>query len=543
MTKRRILVTNALPYANGDIHLGHLVGYIQGDVWCRFQRMIGNECHFVCADDAHGTAIMLRAKADGISPEQLIDEVNHAHQQDFKSFAVDFDHYHSTHSSENKELSEFIYHQLDEKNLIERKFITQAYDEAEGLFLSDRYIKGKCPRCKEPDQYGDNCEKCSAVYAPTDLIEPYSVLSGQPPVERDSEHYFFKLNEFTEMLKEWVHSSVLHDAIANKLDEWLDAGLKNWDISRDAPYFGFTIPGATDKYFYVWLDAPIGYMASFKVLCDKKGIEFDDFWKEGNDTELHHFIGKDIVNFHALFWPAILQSSGFRKPTKISVNGFLTINGQKMSKSRGTFINAKDFIAADIPVETLRYYFCTKLGAGVEDIDLNLEDFVQRINSDLVGKVVNIASRCSGFIHKLNDGQLGSRLDNVELWDYCLEQISVINDYYETREFAKAMRAIMEIADATNEYIAQQAPWQLAKNEETVEQAIAVCTTALNLFKWIITLLQPVMPDMASKVAAFLQTEISQDSQTPLHNHSIEVFKPLMQRLELAKVETLIKSD
>lgn len=543
MTQRRILVTSALPYANGDIHLGHLVGYIQTDIWVRYQRAIGSECYYVCGDDAHGTAIMLKAKEEGITPEQLIDSVNATHQRDFSHFFIEFDNYYSTHCPENEKLSRYIYHQLNDKNLIGRQFITQAYDEQQGLFLSDRYIKGQCPRCNEADQYGDNCEKCGAVYTPTDLVNPYSVLSGETPIERESEHYFFKLSEFTNMLKDWVHSSVIHNTIANKLDEWLDAGLKDWDISRDAPYFGFNIPGTTDKYFYVWMDAPIGYMASFQALCDMKKINFDEFWKEGNNTELYHFIGKDIINFHALFWPAILESSGFRKPTKIIVNGFLTINGMKMSKSRGTFINASDFIEAGIPAETLRYYFCTKLSDAIEDIDFNVEDFVQRINSDLVGKVVNIASRCSGFIHKLNDGVLGNCIDNEALWQQCLEQTDVINNYYENGEFAKAMRAVMDIADSTNEYIAQQEPWKMAKQEESQQQAIAVCTTAINLFRRIITLLRPVLPDMAANVSTFLNAELDLQDKHLLLAHKIEKFQPLMQRLELDKVEALISSQ
>ncbi len=541
MVPRRILVTSALPYANGDIHLGHLVGYVQADVWCRYQRMVGSECHFVCADDAHGTAIMLRAKADGISPEALIDAVNETHQCDFKNFFIEFDHYHSTHSEENRQFSESIFKTLDSKGLIDRKNITQAYDEKEGLFLSDRYIKGNCPRCNEPDQYGDNCEKCSAVYAPTDLINPYSVLSGNAPVERESEHYFFKLSEFTEILKAWVHSGVLHEGVANKLDEWLDSGLKDWDISRDAPYFGFIIPGTTDKYFYVWLDAPIGYMASFEHYCQQRGINFDDFWKAGEDTQLYHFIGKDIVNFHALFWPSLLENSGYRKPTAISVNGFLTINGSKMSKSRGTFINASEFINAKIPPETLRYYFCTKLSAGVEDIDLNFEDFVQRVNSDLVGKVVNIASRTSGFIHKLNSGMLGPCLDNKALLDDLVNQTDSIFEFYENREYAKAMRAIMLLADKTNEYITEQAPWQLAERQQE-EKAIAVCTTALNCFKYIIHLLQPVLPAMADNVAEFLQCELNCQPNAYLIDHAILKFKPLLQRLELKQVEQLLIS-
>ncbi len=462
---RQILVTSALPYANGSIHLGHMLEYIQTDMWVRFQKMRGNQCIYVCADDAHGSAIMLRAEKEGITPEQLIANVQAEHSSDFADFLVDFDNFHSTHSEENRELSSLIYTRLREAGHIATRSVTQYFDPEKGMFLADRFIKGTCPKCAAEDQYGDNCEKCGATYAPTELKNPKSAISGATPVLRDSQHFFFKLPDFQAMLQQWTRSGTLQDAVANKLAEWLDSGLQEWDISRDAPYFGFEIPGEPGKYFYVWLDAPIGYMASFKNLCARRPeLDFDAFWSEGSKAELYHFIGKDIVNFHALFWPAMLEGAGFRKPTAVNVHGYLTVNGAKMSKSRGTFIKARTYLDHLQP-EYLRYYYAAKLGRGVDDLDLNLEDFVQKVNSDLVGKVVNIASRCAGFIHKGNEGVMVSGDAAPELTEAFLTAAPSIAEAYEVRDFGRAMREIMALADRANAWIADKAPWSLAKQE------------------------------------------------------------------------------
>ena len=451
---RQILVTSALPYANGSIHLGHMLEYIQTDMWVRFQKLRGNQCIYVCADDAHGSAIMLRAEKEGITPEQLIANVQAEHSGDFADFLVDFDNFHSTHSEENRELSGLIYTRLREAGHIATRSVTQYFDPEKGMFLADRFIKGTCPKCAAEDQYGDNCEKCGATYAPTELKNPKSAISGATPVLRDSQHFFFKLPDFQAMLQQWTRSGTLQEAVANKLAEWLDSGLQEWDISRDAPYFGFEIPGEPGKYFYVWLDAPIGYMASFKNLCARRPeLDFDAFWKEDSTAELYHFIGKDIVNFHALFWPAMLEGAGFRKPTAVNVHGYLTVNGAKMSKSRGTFIKARTYLDHLQP-EYLRYYYAAKLGRGVDDLDLNLEDFVQKVNSDLVGKVVNIASRCAGFIHKGNEGVMVAGDAAPELTEAFLAAAPSIAEAYESRDFARAMREIMALADRANAWIA-----------------------------------------------------------------------------------------
>ncbi|MGD9662915.1 MAG: methionine--tRNA ligase, partial [Porticoccaceae bacterium] len=436
--KRRILVTSALPYANGDIHLGHMVEYIQTDIWARFQKMRGHECYYVCADDAHGTAIMLKAEQLGITAEALIEQVKASHMADFSGFHIDFDNYHSTHSKENRYFSEKIYKALVANGHIASRDITQAFDPEKQLFLADRYIKGTCPKCKTDDQYGDNCEACGATYSPTDLINPKSAISGATPIKKESTHYFFKLPEFSDFLKNWTRAGHVAPEIANKLNEWLEAGLQEWDISRDAPYFGFEIPDAPGKYFYVWLDAPIGYMASFKNLCDREGIDFDQFWNADSSAELYHFIGKDIVNFHALFWPAMLSSANYRTPTQVCVHGFLTVNGKKMSKSRGTFINARSYLEHLNP-EYLRYYFAAKLSASVEDLDLNLDDFIQKVNSDLVGKVVNIASRCAKFI---GDNPLAEDIADADLWQKAIAAGDTIAEAYEKREFGRASREI-----------------------------------------------------------------------------------------------------
>ncbi|WP_339639635.1 methionine--tRNA ligase [uncultured Porticoccus sp.] len=544
MTERRkILVTSALPYANGSIHLGHLVEYIQTDIWVRFQKMRGHECYYVCADDAHGTAIMLKAEQLGISSEELIDQVRTEHQQDFAAFLIDFDNYHSTHSVENRELSSLIYSRLRDNGHIATREITQAYDPEKHLFLADRYIKGTCPKCKTDDQYGDNCEACGATYAPTDLINPVSVISGATPIEKASTHFFFKLPEFSDFLKTWTRAGHVQEEVANKLGEWLEGGLHEWDISRDAPYFGFEIPDAPGKYFYVWLDAPIGYMASFRNLCEREGIDFDTFWGEQAESELYHFIGKDIVNFHALFWPAMLSSAGFRTPTAVCVHGFLTVNGKKMSKSRGTFINARSYLD-NLNPEYLRYYFAAKLSSGVDDLDLNLDDFIQRVNSDLVGKVINIASRCAKFVSKGNDGMLAASIADKALWQRVSAAADSIADYYEQREFGRAIREIMSLADAANEYIAAKAPWQLAKEEGREQEVQDICSLGINLFRALMIYLKPVLPAMAADAEAFLNSPLDWPAKIePLLNHRIDNFKPLMQRVDPDRVNAMLEAS
>ncbi len=548
MTERRkILVTSALPYANGSIHLGHLVEYIQTDIWVRFQKERGHECSYVCADDAHGTAIMLKAEQLGLTPEQQIANVKAEHERDFADFLIEFDNFHSTHSPENRELSELIYSRLQANGHIASRSITQAFDPEKQLFLADRYIRGTCPKCKAVDQYGDNCEVCSATYAPTELIDPKSVISGATPIEKESEHFFFKLPEFEAFLKDWTRAGHLQPEVANKLAEWLDSGLQEWDISRDAPYFGFEIPGQKDKFFYVWLDAPIGYMASFKNLCDSeagkaRGLDWNEYWKADSSTELYHFIGKDIVNFHALFWPAMLSSADFRTPTAVNVHGFLTVNGKKMSKSRGTFINARSYLDQLDP-EYLRYYFAAKLGASVDDLDLNLEDFVQRVNSDLVGKVVNIASRTAKFIHKAG-GTLSSNIADEALWQKFLDTDALIADLYEQREFGKAMREIMALADAANEYIAAQAPWSLAKQEGTEQQVADICSLGVNMFRALMTYLKPVLPGVAAKAETFLGETLSWAEPVSFRGgEAINKFKPLLTRIEKDKVDAMVEAN
>ena len=541
--KRQILVTNALPYANAALHLGHILEYTQTDVWVRFQRMRGHQCYYVSADDAHGTAIMLKADEKGISPEQHIADMRSIHEADFRDFHISVDNYHSTHSDENKHYSELIYNRLVENDHIAKREITQAFDAEKKLFLADRYIKGTCPKCKAEDQYGDNCEACGATYSPTDLINPVSVLSGTTPIEKQSTHYFFKLPEFTEFLKSWTRSGAVQTEVANKLGEWLDSGLQEWDISRDAPYFGFEIPNAPNKFFYVWLDAPIGYMASFKNLCDKENINFDQFWGADSSAELYHFIGKDIVNFHALFWPAMLTSANFRTPTKVCVHGFVTVNGKKMSKSRGTFINARCYLEHLNP-EYLRYYYASKLTSSVEDIDLNLQDFIQKVNSDLVGKVVNIASRCAKFITKGNDGILSSTIADTALWQQVSGAGTVIAEHYENREFSKAIREIMAQADAANEYIAAKEPWKLNKDPSQHQQVQDICSLGINLFRLLLTYLKPVIPAMAADGEAFLNDQLSWSSiEQPLTGHQINNFTPLLQRVDKEKVDAMVEAS
>ena len=542
-SKRQILVTNALPYANAALHLGHILEYTQTDVWVRFQKMRGHECYYVSADDAHGTAIMLKADEKGISAEQHIADMRTIHEADFKDFLIGVDNYHSTHSEENRVFSELIYNRLKANDHIAKRSITQAFDPEKKLFLADRYVKGTCPKCKTDDQYGDNCEVCGATYSPVDLINPVSVISGATPIEKESVHYFFKLPEFTDFLKQWVNSGAIQKEVANKLGEWLDSGLQEWDISRDAPYFGFEIPDAPGKYFYVWLDAPIGYMASFKNLCEREAIDFDHFWGKDSSTELYHFIGKDIVNFHALFWPAMLKSANYRTPTKVCVHGFVTVNGKKMSKSRGTFINARCYLDHLNP-EYLRYYYASKLSGSVEDIDLNLEDFIQKVNSDLVGKVVNIASRCAKFLTNGNNGILSSTIENQALWNQVSGAKDSIANHYENRDFSKAIREIMALADLANEYIAAKEPWKLNKDPDQQQKVQDICSLGINMFRVILTYLKPVLPSMAEAGETFLNDSLTWESvNQPLVKHQINPFTPLMQRIEKERVDAMVEAS
>jgi len=540
--QRKILVTSALPYANGPIHLGHLVEYIQTDIWVRFQKQRGNSCTYVCADDAHGTPIMLKADQMGISPQQLIDKVSEEHQRDFAGFMVNFDNYYSTHSEENRHFASLIYTRLRDAGHIAKRTITQAYDPEKQMFLPDRFIKGECPKCGAADQYGDSCEVCGATYSPTELKNAYSAVSGAKPIEKDSEHYFFKLEDFEEFLKEWVDTHV-QAQMKHKLNEWFESGLQQWDISRDAPYWGFEIPDAPGKYFYVWLDAPIGYMASFKNWADKNGVNFDDYWAKDSDAELYHFIGKDIAYFHTLFWPAELHGAGFRTPTGVFCHGFLTVNGQKMSKSRGTFIMAETYLKHLKP-EYLRYYFAAKLGSGIDDIDLSLDDFRLRVNADLVNKVVNIASRCAGFLTKKFDGQLADELAEPALYAEAVAAGTSIADAYEKREYARAMREIMALADKANQYIDAAEPWVLAKQEGKEAEVQACCSMGINLFRIILNYLAPVLPAVAKQGAEFLNIDdLSWDAvATPLRNHKINKFKPLMTRIEPERVEAIVNA-
>ncbi|HWV16156.1 MAG TPA: methionine--tRNA ligase [Cellvibrio sp.] len=538
---RKILVTSALPYANSDLHLGHMLEQIQTDIWVRFQTLRGNDCLYFCADDAHGTAIMLKAEEKGITAEEHIANIKKDHEAVSAGFHINFANFHSTHSEENRELSYMIYERLRANGHIATRKITQAYDPEKQLFLADRYIKGTCPKCKSEDQYGDNCEKCGATYSPMDLINPKSAISGATPVAKDSEHFFFTLPAFSDFLKSWTRAGHLQDEVANKMAEWLEGGLQEWDISRDAPYFGFEIPGHPDKFFYVWLDAPIGYIASLKHYGDAQGIDWLDYWKENSDTEVYHFIGKDIVNFHALFWPAMLHSAKLRTPSKICVHGFVTVNGTKMSKSRGTFINAHTYLDHLNP-EYLRYYFAAKLTSAVDDIDLNLEDFIQRVNSDLVGKVVNIASRTAKFINNAG-GTLASEIADAALWQKFVEASEVIAAHYEARDFSKAMREIMALADLANEYIASQEPWKLAKQAGAEAQTQAVCTLGINMFRAILTYLKPVVPALTADAEAFLGETLNWNTPVQFRGgNQINEFKPLLTRVEKDKVDAMLEA-
>jgi methionyl-tRNA synthetase len=589
-TPRKILVTSALPYANGSIHLGHLVEYIQTDIWVRFQKMQGNDVYYVCADDTHGTPIMLRAEKEGITPEQLIARVHGEHKRDFDGFHIGFDNYYSTHSEETRHYAEDIYNKLKRADLIEERDIEQYYDPVKQMFLPDRFIKGECPKCHAKDQYGDNCEACGTTYAPTDLINPYSAVSGAPPVRKQSKHYFFRLGKCAGFLQDWTRSGTLQPEAANKMAEWFAAGLSDWDISRDAPYFGFRIPGTEDKYFYVWLDAPVGYMGSFKKLCDnpktahemaketlwaeyptdKRPSRFEEFWDKRASaeagTELYHFIGKDILYFHALFWPAMLENSGYRTPTKIFAHGFLTVNGEKMSKSRGTFITAESYLQQGLNPEWLRYYFAAKLNGTMEDIDLSFDDFVARVNSDLVGKYINIASRCAGFISKKFDGKLLGRepkfSNEGEQWlnkflfettddgGVSLDRHAFISEGYERRDYGKAIREIMMAADVANKYIDEQKPWELAKQNGAEKQLHEVCSIALNMFRILTAYLKPILPQLASNVESFLNIdELKWDdiSKQPYqflpHNHQINPYSHLMTRVDPKQIEALLAAN
>ncbi|MCK2182927.1 methionine--tRNA ligase [Halomonas getboli] len=541
---RKILVTSALPYANGAIHLGHLLEYIQTDIWVRFQKSRGHDCHYVCADDAHGTAIMLRAEQEGITSQALIDRVSNEHQADFSRFGVAFDNYHSTHSEENRYFSELIYTRLRDQGHIATRDIEQMYDPEKGLFLADRFIKGTCPKCKADDQYGDNCEACGATYTPAELIEPVSAISGATPEVRSSTHYFFKLPDFATFMEGWINDDHVQPQIRNKLMEWFESGFNEWDISRDAPYFGFEIPDAPGKYFYVWLDAPIGYLASFKNLCEREGLDFDAYWREDSDAEVYHFIGKDIVYFHALFWPAMLHGAGMRTPTAVNCHGFVTVNGAKMSKSRGTFIKAATY-AEHLNPEYLRYYFAAKLTAGVDDLDLNLEDFAQRVNADLVGKVVNIASRCAGFVKKLGGGKLSAHCAEPQRVARFVAAGDEIAEAFEAREFGRAMRKVMELADEANTYIAEAEPWVLAKQEGREQEVLDICSVGINLFRQLMVYLAPVLPEMAEGARAFLKLDsLDWDSrQELLVDHEIAKFKPLMTRVERDRIDAMIEAS
>jgi len=543
-TKRQILLTSALPYANGAIHLGHMLEYVQTDIWARFQRAQGHECYFAWADDAHGTPVMLWARSEGKTPEELIDRMNEEHKQDFRDFGISFDNYSSTHSEHNRALVEMIYQRLDAAGHIARRNIKQLYDEQESMFLPDRFIRGTCPKCGGEDQYGDSCESCGSTYSPTDLLNPRSAVSGTTPVLKDSEHYFFKLAAFETALQKWMQSGALQSEISNKLQEWFSEGLRDWDISRDAPYFGFRIPGTEDKYFYVWVDAPVGYLASFRELCEREGLDFDHWWKAGSSTEVYHFIGKDIVYFHTLFWPAMLMGAGLRTPTAVFAHGFLTVDGAKMSKSRGTFIRARTYLEQLEP-DYLRYYFAAKLGPGTGDIDLNLDDFVAKVNADVVGKVVNIASRCAGFIQRKFDNRLAGNLPEPELYQQFLSEKTQIAADFEGRNYQSAVRRIMALADLANRYIDDNKPWVVSKEAGREEDLHAICTQGINLFRVLMTYLAPILPFTAERASAFLGCPLDkwQAIETPLTDVSVNTFQPLLQRIDPLRVGAIVEAS
>ena len=542
--KRNMIVTSALPYANGSIHMGHLVEYIQTDIWVRYQKLKGHNCFYICAADAHGTPIMIKADEEGIKPEDLVKRISKEQYNDLNDFGVNFDNFYSTHSPENQKLAEDIFKTLKKNNHIYTKEIEQAYDEEKKMFLPDRFIKGVCPKCKSEDQYGDACENCGATYNPNELIDPFSTLSSSKPVWKKSKHYFFKLNNFEKSLKEWIKQSNLHKSISNKLSEWFEAGLQDWDISRDEPYFGFKIPGESKKYFYVWLDAPIGYLASFLNFAEKNQIEYDSYFNSESEYELFHFIGKDIVYFHTLFWPAVLEGANIRKPTSVFAHGFLTINGKKMSKSRGTFVNARTYLNLLDP-SFIRYYYAAKLGPSMEDIDLNTGDFVARVNSDLIGKLINIASRCSGFINKQFNNELSETLDDFDLYNQFIEKSEDISNHFENREYSKAMREIMLLADSANRYIEEKKPWVMIKNTDQRDEVQKVCTQGINLFRILMIYLSPVIPKISDGVVELLNEKKWKwsDISQPLLGTKIKKFKPLLTRIENEKVEKMMVSS
>lgn len=541
---KKILATCALPYANGSIHLGHMLEHVQADIWVRYQRMRGHQVYFICADDAHGTPIMLKAQQLGISSEEMINEMNLKHQMDFAGFSISYDNYLSTHSEENRQLSTLIYQRLKENGFIQSRTISQLFDPEKAMFLPDRFVKGNCPKCHSLDQYGDNCEVCGTIYNPTDLINPKSTVSGATPVIQESEHFFFDLPAFSDMLRAWMNSGVLQKQVANKMKEWFVSGLQPWDISRDAPYFGFEVPDAPGKYFYVWLDAPIGYMGAFKNLCHKRNdIRFEEFWDVDSRADLYHFIGKDIVYFHSLFWPAILEGSHFRKPTNLFVHGYVTVNGSKMSKSRGTFINASTYLA-HLDADCLRYYYASKLSSHINDIDLNLEDFVQRVNSDIVNKVVNLASRNASFINRRFNGLLAASIANPALYATFVNAATSIGIAFDSRETSRAIREVMTLADLANRYVDEQAPWLVAKQEGREVDLQAICSMGIQLFRILMTYLKPVLPSLSARAEAFLGTSLIWDAiSTPLVSHRIRPFKALFRRIELSQVEAMVKES
>lgn len=541
---RKILVTCALPYANGPIHLGHMLEHIQADIWVRFQRLLGNTTHFICADDAHGTPIMLKANEMGITPEEMIADIKASHVSDFSGFDISFDNYHSTHSEENRALSSQIYIALRENGFIKTKTISQLFDPEKEMFLPDRFVKGTCPKCKADDQYGDNCDVCGATYSPTEMINPKSAVSGSTPIMKDTEHFFFDLPQFEDMLKTWTRSGALQTEMANKVGEWFEFGLKQWDITRDAPYFGFEIPDAPGKFFYVWLDAPIGYMGSFKNLCDRtENLDFDEYWNENSTTELYHFIGKDIVNFHSLFWPAVLDGANFRKPTAVNVHGYVTVNGAKMSKSKGTFIKASTYLE-NLDPECLRYYYAAKLTNKIDDLDLNLDDFTQRVNTDVVNKLVNLASRNAGFITKKYEGKLSTKIDAPELYQSFIDAGTSIATLFEQRDFARAIREIMSLADNANKYIDDKAPWALAKQEGSDVEVQEICSMGINLFRVLMTYLKPIMPKLTARSEAFLNETLDWEViKTPLSGHQINKFKALFSRIDPKHVAAMVESS
>lgn len=541
MPKRKMLVTNALPYANGPLHLGHMVGYIQSDIWVRLQKMRGHDCLFICGDDSHGTPIMIQAEKMGLSPETMIAQIGNEHKQDFVDYVIEFDNYYTTHSQENQEMVNLIFNHHLKANTIHKRTIKQLFDPVKKMFLPDRYIKGECPSCGAKEQYGDNCEACGATYLPTDLKNPYSTLSGAKPIEKESEHYFFKLQDYTDFLTTWIRNGHLQEQVTNKLDEWLNAGLREWDVSRDAPYFGFLIPGETDKYFYVWLDGCIGYMSILKNLCSQRnGLDFDDYWGKESTAEIYHFVGKDIIYFHALFWPALLHGANFRTPTAIFANGYLTVNGQKMSKSRGTFIKARTYLEHLQP-EYIRYYFAAKLSDRIEDLDINFDDFTLRINSDLVGKFINIASRCASFINNHFAGKLSAKCIEPQLYQSFSQAGDEIADKWDKLEYSHVIRQIMALADRANQYIDEKKPWALMKEPSKKQEVQDVCSMGINLFRVLMIYLKPVLPQTAKQVERFLNIAPLQwdDKNSPLVNHTICEFQPLINRIDPKQIEAL----